>query len=259
MFLSVLRNQQIGGGFLVFTVNQMRVNGLFFGSFCVTCISNQYILGYVRGTINEILAHSKKDGGSMRPEWQIRNFRECLTSCELHDLGFYGSIFTWFNNQPAPFTVRERLDRACANSAWSLVFPEATVSHGASPYSDHLPVVITLCPEVRRDPSGGRKCFRFEVAWLQDQACEDIVRRTWTSPGTVRPAIPLRDKIAGVSAYLAGWGRLFGREVKDRIETLEKALMAYQQAAMTEECTTRRARNKEELTRLILQEETFWK
>ncbi|KAL0284392.1 UNVERIFIED_CONTAM: putative mitochondrial protein [Sesamum angustifolium] len=63
------------------------------------------------GDFNERLEQSEKKGGPLRAEWQIRNFRNCLTYCELHDMGFLGSPYTWCNNQREPLTVYERLDR----------------------------------------------------------------------------------------------------------------------------------------------------
>ncbi|KAL0413521.1 UNVERIFIED_CONTAM: hypothetical protein Sradi_1553800 [Sesamum radiatum] len=61
------------------------------------------------GDFNEILEHSEKEGGSTRAEWKIRNFRNCLTQCGLHDLGFQGSGFTWCNNQQEPHTLERGL------------------------------------------------------------------------------------------------------------------------------------------------------
>ncbi|KAL0404334.1 UNVERIFIED_CONTAM: hypothetical protein Sradi_2074200 [Sesamum radiatum] len=98
----------------------------------------------VAGDFNEILEHSEKEGGPLRAEWQIRNFRNCLLSCELHDLGF----------------------------------------------QDHSALVLELQLVKCWEAMGGRKCFRFEAAWLQDSACEDIVTKNWSSPGS------LGDKIA---------------------------------------------------------------
>ncbi|KAL0444993.1 UNVERIFIED_CONTAM: hypothetical protein Slati_2222000 [Sesamum latifolium] len=101
------------------------------------------------GDFNEILEHSEKKGGPARAEWQIRNFRNCLVQCELHDLGYQGLAFTWCNNQQEPHTVHERLDRACSNAAWSLAFPDAWVHHLVSPYSDHSALHIELRPRVQ--------------------------------------------------------------------------------------------------------------
>ncbi|KAL0361676.1 UNVERIFIED_CONTAM: putative mitochondrial protein [Sesamum radiatum] len=63
------------------------------------------------GDFNEILDNSEKRGGPLRPNWQIRNFRQALTACDLHDIVCTGDLFTWSNRQLAPYTVYERLDR----------------------------------------------------------------------------------------------------------------------------------------------------
>ncbi|KAL0387362.1 UNVERIFIED_CONTAM: hypothetical protein Sradi_2618000 [Sesamum radiatum] len=69
----------------------------------------------------------------------------------------------------------------------------------------------------------------------------------------------LGDKVAEVSARFAGWGRLFGRQARDKIAKLERALTTDHQSVLTEEGKARRARDKEDITKLILQEEVFWK
>jgi hypothetical protein len=54
-----------------------------------------------------------------------------LESCELHDLGFIGDVFTWRNKQKKGSThVRERLDRAMANGEWRGKFPMVLVKNG---------------------------------------------------------------------------------------------------------------------------------
>ena len=67
--------------------------------------------------------------------------------CELQDLGFESDVYTWRNNnQRAQGYVRER-----------------------------RPVIILIeRKEVRR--GGGRKAFFFEVAWLEEEKCEEVVK-----------------------------------------------------------------------------------
>ncbi|KAL0325489.1 UNVERIFIED_CONTAM: putative mitochondrial protein [Sesamum radiatum] len=155
------------------------------------------------GDFNEILAHSEKEGGPPRAEWQIHNFRECLSDCDWHDLGFRGPDFTW--------VVK-----------WTL--------------------------------SGNRRCFRFEAAWLQEPACEGIISKAWSPPG-----FSLSEKIASVSAKLSGWGRALGRETRDRIQELERSVLTQKHGVVTADTQSRGLRDKAELTKLILQEEIFWK
>ncbi|KAL0436253.1 UNVERIFIED_CONTAM: putative ribonuclease H protein [Sesamum radiatum] len=94
------------------------------------------------GDFNEILYQSEKEGGSSRPQWQLRNFRMALSDYDLSDIGFRGDPFTWSNRHPFPNTIQERLDRACANLGWSRLFPSASVMHIPMNCSDHKAILI---------------------------------------------------------------------------------------------------------------------
>lgn len=68
------------------------------------------------GDFNEILFAHEKEGGREKSQLCMDRFRETLTLCQLHDLGYEGDVFTWWNhNHVAENYIRERLDRACAN------------------------------------------------------------------------------------------------------------------------------------------------
>ena len=47
------------------------------------------------GDFNEILDNNERLGSGYRPEWQIRDFREAVVHCGLHDLGYVGNTYTW--------------------------------------------------------------------------------------------------------------------------------------------------------------------
>ena len=59
----------------------------------------------------------------------MMDFREVLSHCDLHDLGFSGLPWTYNNNQGGNRNVRVRLDRGVANTDWSALFPDAAVQH----------------------------------------------------------------------------------------------------------------------------------
>ncbi|KAL0445840.1 UNVERIFIED_CONTAM: hypothetical protein Slati_1711900 [Sesamum latifolium] len=84
---------------------------------------------FCTGDFNEILDHKKKDGGSIRPNWQMRDFRRALADNGLHDPGYLGKPFTWSNKHDHPATVRERLDRACVSDSWLNCHPNAVIRH----------------------------------------------------------------------------------------------------------------------------------
>jgi hypothetical protein len=64
---------------------------------------------------NEILTQEEKPGALLRKEWQMDQFRNALVNCQLTDLGFIGSKYTWTNCRSDGNFVKERLDRAVAN------------------------------------------------------------------------------------------------------------------------------------------------
>ncbi|KAL0454417.1 UNVERIFIED_CONTAM: hypothetical protein Slati_0780900 [Sesamum latifolium] len=74
------------------------------------------------GDFNEILDHNEKKGGSFRPIWQMKDFKNALENNGLHDLGFSGEQFTWSNRQDPPNTVQERLDGRVPQTLGSVVF-----------------------------------------------------------------------------------------------------------------------------------------
>ena len=47
------------------------------------------------GDFNEILHLGEKVGGTLRPEGHMRSFREAVNRCNLRDMGYVGSDFTW--------------------------------------------------------------------------------------------------------------------------------------------------------------------
>ncbi|KAL0437568.1 UNVERIFIED_CONTAM: hypothetical protein Sradi_0464700 [Sesamum radiatum] len=98
------------------------------------------------GDFNEILDHKEKEGGSIRPNWQMRDFRRALADNGLHDLGYLGEPFTWSNRQDHPATVRERLDRACASDSWLSCHLDAVIRHLNTIYSDHCPILLKSDP-----------------------------------------------------------------------------------------------------------------
>ncbi|KAL0433053.1 UNVERIFIED_CONTAM: hypothetical protein Slati_2639600 [Sesamum latifolium] len=164
------------------------------------------------GGFNEILEHTEKEGGVAWAEWQIRNFCSCLTQCELFDLGFRGSPFTWCNNQQEPATVHERLDRAVSSTAWIQMFPKVAVRHIDTSYSDHTPLVIELCPPVLWNLSDCRKCVHFEAVWLREPDCESVVSRKWEASGVMFGTNSLRGRLDALGAHLSIWGRHFGKD-----------------------------------------------
>ncbi|KAL0446124.1 UNVERIFIED_CONTAM: hypothetical protein Slati_1740300 [Sesamum latifolium] len=105
-------------------------------------LSNQFDAPWLcAGDYNEVLFQHVKTGGD-RPQWQMEDFRRTLEQCDLCDLGYSGSKYTWCNRRQGPHTVSARLDRACGNSRWVSYFPNSIVSTLPTPYSDHSILIV---------------------------------------------------------------------------------------------------------------------
>lgn len=96
----------------------------------------------VLGDFNEAMWQYEHFSNTPRSERQMMDFREVLSHCDLHDLGFQGLPWTYNNNQGGDNNVRVCLDRAVANTAWCDIFPDASITHLTSPQSDHKPLLF---------------------------------------------------------------------------------------------------------------------
>jgi hypothetical protein len=74
------------------------------------------------GDFNEAMWQEEHFSLSRRPERLVENFREALSFCDLHEIGFTGRPWTFDNKQKGDRNVRVRLDRAVASPAWSTFF-----------------------------------------------------------------------------------------------------------------------------------------
>lgn len=52
-----------------------------------------------------------------------------MDNCALIELGFSGPKFTWNNKRVGAANIKERLDRAVANSSWINRFNKVQVTH----------------------------------------------------------------------------------------------------------------------------------
>lgn len=67
------------------------------------------------GDFNEITHSDEKIGWLGRDAKQVEDFKECLSRCELFDLGFIRQNFTWCNGRGGDQRTKIRLDRMVVN------------------------------------------------------------------------------------------------------------------------------------------------
>jgi len=124
------------------------------------------------GDFNDILIPSEQKGGSFS-QASAEKFADMIENCNLLDLDFFGSKFTWQSRCRGGLLVSRRLDRGLCDVDWRLSFPEAIVEHLVRLQSDHNPILLRCCTGVS---SRADRPFRFQAAWCTHEAYPEIVK-----------------------------------------------------------------------------------
>ncbi|XP_016469275.1 uncharacterized protein LOC107791689 [Nicotiana tabacum] len=138
------------------------------------CISDNYHGPWlVGGDFNEVTRASEKFGGRHLNNKHVDQFLNCLNYCNLVDLGFKGSRFTWSNNRSNSATILERLDMVVANYGWINLFPNTLVRHLPRSHSDHCPLLLTPPTAITNKP------FHFESIWTSHPGFHHPFSHVW--------------------------------------------------------------------------------
>ncbi|KAA3461195.1 reverse transcriptase [Gossypium australe] len=113
----------------------------------------------VTGDFNEIMYGFEKKGGAQRDHKKMEAFRETLEDCQLQDIGYSGTWFTWERGNLLETNIRERLDRGVANEKWLNLFPMGKMQHLPYSMSDH--------------------CFILLSWWTLEETTEQIIKDFW--------------------------------------------------------------------------------
>ncbi|CAL1358518.1 unnamed protein product [Linum trigynum] len=125
------------------------------------------------GDFNSICSASDRQGGAGFNSQRTTHFNECISDCNLIDVGFTGPRFTWTNGR-----LSQRLDRALCNRDWLDCFPETSNTHLPRVRSDHRPVLVRSSMD---QPSPRKKRpFRFLAAWLCHESFPSTIDSAWT-------------------------------------------------------------------------------
>ena len=93
---------------------------------------------------NDVLDDSEKRGGNRVSMTRASAYRNCMSFCNMIDLGFSRPTFTWTNCKDIGGLTQTRIDRCWANPSWTLAFSEANVTHLPHISSDHCPLLLCL-------------------------------------------------------------------------------------------------------------------
>ncbi|XP_062021063.1 uncharacterized protein LOC133737552 [Rosa rugosa] len=148
---------------------------------------------------NEIMSNNEKSGRVPRAMALKNLFRQTMTECDLHDMGFVGSIYTWASK----FT-KERLDRGFQSPQWRNWYPCSRVVTLPPVESDHSPLLIEVSPE-KRVFWKSTKRFRFKEMWHGHSDCMSIIQKGWLQPLSGNGKLQVGMKIGHTSQDLMHW------------------------------------------------------
>ncbi|XP_060170476.1 uncharacterized protein LOC132601407 [Lycium barbarum] len=103
-------------------------------------LSCSWLIG---GDFNVVLNDEEKIWGNPIQPLDIEDFAFCINSCDLEEVNFKGSPFTWWNGRADEACIFERLDRMFVNSLLLDNFGNIEVEHLARTGLDHAPLLCT--------------------------------------------------------------------------------------------------------------------
>ncbi|XP_062167008.1 uncharacterized protein LOC133873303 [Alnus glutinosa] len=179
------------------------------------------------GDFNEIVSHHEKVGCAIKNEAHMRFFLLTLEDCNLSDLGYRGSKYTWSNKRDLTVFVKERLDRSVASPDWYANFPNFVVDVLPVSTLDHRLLWLQFDSRSRIPP----KLFRFEAKWNLDEECLVVVNEAWNREGAVsNPLGSMWNNLVNCKTRLKEWSKSKFADADRQIATLSKRLDRLQNA-----------------------------
>uniref|UniRef100_A0A803P1H3 DUF4283 domain-containing protein n=1 Tax=Cannabis sativa TaxID=3483 RepID=A0A803P1H3_CANSA len=125
----------------------------------------------VLGDFNDILNKEERICTKVKHK-NSSEFRDCVDDCNLEDVKFVGSFFTWCNKQLGDERTYSKIDRVLANPSWLDDHPNAEVVFHNEGLLDHSPAVLTVSASLL----GGKKPFRYFKMWSSHPEYNKLIR-----------------------------------------------------------------------------------
>ncbi|XP_019234735.1 PREDICTED: uncharacterized protein LOC109215174 [Nicotiana attenuata] len=212
----------------------------------------------VGGDFNMIWDEEKKFGGLPVSLNEVDDFRHCVTTCNLTDLGFKGSIYTWWNGRAGEDCIFKRLDRCLANAEFQNLMPALEITHLSKVGSDHSPMMLNC----RNNMVPVKKPFRFLNFWTKHPTFKSVVKENWSADFAADPFIMFNLKLKKVKKALSTWSKATYGDIFQKIDSLEEVVLVHEaefERHPTYENRKRLQKVQAELIRYLSLEEEFWR
>ncbi|XP_009796308.1 uncharacterized protein [Nicotiana sylvestris] len=178
----------------------------------------------VGGDFNVIWDEEEKFGGLPVSLNEINDFRHCISTCNLGDPAFKGSIYMWWNRRGEDDCIFKRLDRCLGNIELQHVWPSIEVTHLSKIGSDHSPMLLKFNP----DAAPIKKTFKFLNFWCKHSTFKDVVLQYWKADFVGDPFFVFNHKLKKLKKALSIWSRATYDGIFQRIATLEEVVLVHE-------------------------------
>ncbi|XP_075099007.1 uncharacterized protein LOC142175900 [Nicotiana tabacum] len=178
----------------------------------------------VRGDFNIIWDEEEKFGGLPVSLNEVNDFRHCINTCNLTNLGFKGSIFTWWNGRVEEDCIFKRLDRFLANMEFQQMLPGIEITDLSKIGSDHSPMMLSC--NTATEPV--KKAFRFLNFWTKYPTFIDVVKENWQADFAGDPFIIFNHKLKRLKKALSTWSRATYGDIFQKISSLEEVVLVHE-------------------------------
>lgn len=179
------------------------------------------------GDFNEVSSIWEKQGGREVNSTRMECFNKFVSDGGLIDLEFKGINYTWTNKREGVDNIRERINKAFANTEWRLKFPLAQVFHEPIAGSDHAPLLLNCCVPLKKV----KRVFKFESMWTMSPNCKDVISRSWCFYGPGSDMFKWSRKLKNCKNALKNWSREEFGNNKTRLAKLKSHIFELQMAS----------------------------
>jgi len=170
------------------------------------------------GDFNATLSLDDHASGSSLPDIAMREFNECVSDIEVHDVNRIGLQYTWNQKPHGSHGVLKKLDRILANDMFETIFAGSMAMFQPYRTSDHSPAILRLSAVVKFRP----KHFKFSNLLVHHSRFKEVVSNGWSIEVVGFPMYRLVQKLKSLKKPLRKLlfekGNLHERVAKLRIE-----------------------------------------
>ncbi|XP_016546236.1 uncharacterized protein LOC107846332 [Capsicum annuum] len=217
-----LKNQHIGVVVMVTLVyakyNQLGRLQLWESLGALNSIINKPFL--VGRDFNVIRHEEEKLGGLPVTFKETGDFNHCINTCNLEEIAFKRSKFTWWNGREDGDCIFKRLYRVFSNDKLQEIFHVIDVENLVRSGSNHAPTLL-YC-NTHHDHL--IKLFRFLNFWLKEESCLEVIKQNWKVEVEGNPFINFYQKLKKTKVALTQLSKQTFGNIFQEIATLEELI-----------------------------------